>query len=83
MCVLHHLTLSPFCRKVRIALGEKPLEAECRSVDIPLHRSEFLILNPAGEVPTLENRAGIVLADSQAIVEYLDEIEPAPSCGVV
>ena len=41
-------------------------------------RPDFLALNPAGEVPVLENVDGTTLADSQAIVEYLEEKIPDP-----
>ena len=37
-------------------------------------RPEFLALNPAGEVPVLIEPDGTVLADTTAIVEYLDEV---------
>ena len=36
--------------------------------------ARFLALNPAGEVPVLIEPVGTVLAGTDAIVEYLDEI---------
>ncbi len=42
-------------------------------------RPEFLALNPAGEVPVLEEADGLVLAGSDAICEFLDEIQGEPS----
>jgi len=74
MRLLHHFWLSPFSRKVRIALREKGLEFELHAEKYWERRSEFLRLNPAGEVPVLQEPHGLVLADSQAIVEYLDEV---------
>lgn len=74
MRLLHHFWLSPFSRKVRIALKEKGLEFELHAEKYWERRPEFLRLNPAGEVPVLEEPHGLVLADSQAIVEYLDEV---------
>ena len=78
MRVLYHQSLSPFCRKVRIALAEKKLEFELRPEPVWERRAEFLALNPAGDLPVLVESDGAVLADSQAIVEYLDETTPAP-----
>ena len=74
---LYHIPLSPFCRKVRVALAEKGLGFELRT-ELPWdRRPEFLALNPAGEVPLLvEEDERIVIPDSQAICEYLDEAYP-------
>jgi glutathione S-transferase len=79
MRVLYHFWLSPFCRKVRIVLAEKNLEVELEAEKYWERRHEFLVMNPAGEVPVLQEPGGPVLADSQAIVEYLDEAYEGPS----
>lgn len=83
MRVLYHQSLSPSCRKVRIALAEKKLEFELRPEPVWERRAEFLALNPAGDLPVLVESDGAVLADSQAIVEYLEETTPEPPllCG--
>jgi glutathione S-transferase len=73
MRVLYHLTLSPFARKVRVALAEKNLEFTLKLEKVWERRPEFLALNPAGEVPVLIEPDGTVLAGTEAIVEYLDE----------
>jgi glutathione S-transferase len=78
MRLLYHQSLSPFCRKVRITLAEKKLEFETRLEPVWERRPEFLVLNPAAEVPVLVENDGSVLADGQAIVEYLDETAPEP-----
>lgn len=78
MRVLYHHWLSPFCRKVRLALAEKRLECELRIENVWERRTEFVALNPAGEVPVMVETAGQPLADATAIVEYLDEIQPDP-----
>lgn len=78
MRVLHHLWLSPFCRKVRVALAEKGLEFELKVEDLWQRRPEFLAMNPSGDVPVLvEDKIG-VLANSTAIAEYLEEAFPLP-----
>jgi len=74
MRILYHLTLSPFSRKVRIVLAEKNLEFTLKLEKVWERRPEFVALNPAGEVPVLIEPDGTVLAGTEAIVEYLDEV---------
>lgn len=78
MHLLYHLWLSPFSRKVRLVLGEKGLDVTLKVEKVWERRDEFLALNPAGEVPVLLDPNGMVLADSGAISEYLDETHPEP-----
>lgn len=77
MRTLYHLPLDPFCRKVRLALGEKQLDAKLIEEAPWAQRDEFVALNHAVEVPVLvdADAAGreTVLAESTAIIEYLDE----------
>ncbi|NQU69763.1 MAG: glutathione S-transferase family protein [Rhodospirillales bacterium] len=79
MRTLYHLWLSPFCRKVRIALAEKGLEVDLKAENLWERRAEFIAMNPAGEVPVLVEDDGPTLVDSSAICEYLDEIFPEPT----
>ena len=77
MLRLHHFPLCPFCRKVRVALHEKEEHPELQALE-PWHRQrELAVLNPAAEVPVLEDRDRVV-CDSWAICEYLDETRPEP-----
>ena len=77
MLRLHHFPLCPFCRKVRIVLHEKEEHPELQALE-PWHQQEALAaLNPAAEVPVLEDRDRVV-CDSSAICEYLDESRPEP-----
>lgn len=76
MRVLHHLPLSPFSRKVRVVLKEKALEFDLEVERVWERRLDFLELNPAGQVPVLQDEGGLVLADSTVICEYLDEAYP-------
>ncbi len=79
MKTLYHLWLSPYCRKVRIVLAEKKIDYRLETENTWLRRREFLVINPAGEVPVLIEDDGTSIADSQAICEYLEEIVPNPS----
>lgn len=78
MRTLYHLWLSPACRKVRLVLGEKKLDADCRVEPVWERRDAFLTMNPAGEVPVMVEPEGAILCDGTAIVEYLDETTPSP-----
>ncbi len=73
---LHSFPLSPFCRKVRLTLGEKSLKADLIE-HAPWERTpELLKLNPACEVPVLVEENGRRVIDSNAICEYLEEAYP-------
>ena len=72
---------SVFPRRVRIALREKQVACEEVVVDLPggaTHRPEFRRLNPFGQVPVLED-GELVIYESLAILEYLEERHPRPS----
>lgn len=74
----HPVSLMPW--RVKITLAEKGVSAEEVIVDLPGGGSrtpEFLALNPFGQTPVLEDD-GLVIAESTAILEYLDERFPDP-----
>ena len=74
---LFHQPLSPFCRKVRLVLAEKKIEVELVEEKPWERRLDYLRLNPSGHVPMLKID-DLVLADSAAICEYLEEVHPEP-----
>ena len=76
MRVLYHLPLSPYARKVRLALSEKRLPFDLRVEKVWERRPEYLEMNPAGTVPTLTEESGLVVPDSGVICEYLEETYP-------
>jgi glutathione S-transferase len=77
MRTLFHHPISPYARKIRLALAEKRLDFEL-AVEKPWERrEEFLALNPAGEVPVLVEDDGAVIADHVAISEYLEDAYPS------
>ncbi len=75
---LYHIALSPFCRKVRLVLAEKRIEVELVEDRYWEPGTELLRRNPAGKLPVLR-MDGRLMAESQAICEYLDETIPNPS----
>jgi maleylacetoacetate isomerase/maleylpyruvate isomerase len=70
--------------RVRVALNLKGLHAHETDIDIDAgaHRDPaFLALNPLGAIPALIDREAVdqaPLTQSLAILEFLDEIHPAP-----
>jgi len=73
---LYHLWLSPYARKVRVALREKGLDFTLQVEKMWERRTEFLALNAAGTVPVLVEEDGTAIADSGVICEYLEEVYP-------
>ena len=76
MRLLYHLPLSPYSRKVRLALAEKRLAFELRVEKPWERRPDYLGLNPSGSVPTLVEENGLAIPDSGVICEYLEEAYP-------
>jgi maleylacetoacetate isomerase/maleylpyruvate isomerase len=67
--------------RVRIALNLKGIGYEASSVHLPKgeHRAAaYSKVNPQALTPTLEFDDGEQLAQSLAIIEYLDEVHPQP-----
>lgn len=57
-----------------MVLGEKGLEYDARVEKTWERRTEFLMLNPAGDVPVLVEPDGTNLSNSSVICEYLEEV---------
>jgi glutathione S-transferase len=74
MWQLYQFPLCPFSRKVRLLLAEKGVAYELVRENPWEHREEFQKLSPALQTPVLANpEKGIVLSDSRAICEYIEE----------
>jgi len=78
MARLFHVPLSPFCRKIRLSLAEKKIEVELVEERYWEADPDFLRRNPAGKVPVLR-LDGIMMSESAAICEYIEETRPEPS----
>ncbi len=74
---LYSFPLSAPCRKIRLALGEKRLSADVIEERGWERRPDFRVLNPASETPVLVEESGLVLVESGAIFQYLEEAYPA------
>ena len=69
--------------RVRIALNLKGLTAQMAPIHLQKEgglnkKPEYRAVNPQMRVPALRLDSGEVLTQSLAIIEYLDEIQPAP-----
>ncbi len=81
MLKLHDYWRSSAAYRTRIALNLKGLEYQPISHDLRRnehHDARYRALNPQGLVPALEID-GLVLTQSSAILEYLDERYPTPT----
>lgn len=79
--VLHGYFRSTASWRVRIGLALKGIAYDHVSHHLRRkdhHAPGYLALNPQGLVPALELGDGVVLTQSLAICEYLDELHPAP-----
>lgn len=75
--ILYDAARCPYCARVRIALAEKGLAYEPVEIDLSDRPTWLYELNPLGKVPVLEDD-GLVLPESEVIMEYLDERYPEP-----
>ena len=70
--------LSPFVRKVRVAVKEKGLDYEHVHVDPFKKPDDYTELSPFGRIPAFQDE-GKTLADSGVICTYLEAKYPEPS----
>jgi glutathione S-transferase/RNA polymerase-associated protein len=75
MIQLYDNPLSPYARKVRLALYEKGLDFEKYEIQSKSQLDELLEINPRGEVPAIVDD-GAVIYDSAVICAYLEDRYP-------
>jgi glutathione S-transferase len=79
---IHGSTGSPFVRKVCAAFAEKGVAFELVAIDVFNPPADFQTMSPLRRIPVLEFADGSgrgPLADSSAIVAYLEAAHPAPA----
>ncbi len=75
---VHGIALSPFVRKVRVALAEKSVAYDVDPV-VPLNVSaEYRRISPLGKIPAYTDGEK-ALADSSIICAYLERVHPTPA----
>jgi len=78
MATVYGAGLSPFVRKVRVALAEKNLPYDHDPV-IPFNVSpEYKAISPLGKIPAYRDERG-ALPDSSVICAYLEKRHPTPA----
>lgn len=78
MPILHGVNLSPFVRKVRVALAEKGIRYQQEPV-MPFGLSEeFMKMSPLGKIPVYQE-GDFALPDSSCIIAYLERVHPDPA----
>ena len=79
MATVHGVNLSPYVRKVRIALREKGIEYDINPV-VPLNvGADFKKISPLGKIPVYSPREGVNIPDSSVIIAYLERVQPKPA----
>lgn len=77
--ILLGASVSPFVRKVMIVAAEKNLTLECRSTNPRTSDDpDFIAASPFRKIPAFKD-GDYTLADSTAIVAYLDAKVPSPA----
>ncbi|MFJ2985107.1 MULTISPECIES: maleylacetoacetate isomerase [unclassified Pseudomonas] len=68
--------------RVRIALALKGLDYQALPVNLlkgEQRSADYVALNPQGRVPALRTDDAVLLVQSPAIIEYLEEVYPQPA----
>lgn len=73
--VISH-SICPFVQRVTAALEAMGMPYEIEFIELSVMPDWFLEISPNGQVPVLVTNNGVPLFESDAIVEYLDEITP-------
>ena len=81
MLTLFYHPLCPFSRYVRLILGEYGIAARLVEERFWERREEFLLLNPAGQIPVLVADGEPAVPGATIIAEYIEETHAAGFAG--
>lgn len=81
MPTLLHQMLCPHSRYVRLILGEYGIPARLQEERFWERREEFMLLNPAGEIPVLVADGAPPIPGAAVIAEYIEETLPPEHSG--
>jgi glutathione S-transferase len=76
--ILFGSSLSPYVRKVLAYAGEKGIVLDLQPTGFPDHSPEYIEASPFRRMPALRD-GDFTLADSSAIIHYLEAKFPSPS----
>jgi glutathione S-transferase len=73
---LHHFTLDPYCRRIRLTLAEKSLPITLVDERPWSPSPQLLELNPSLQLPVFQEDSGQAICGVEALGEYLEERYP-------
>jgi glutathione S-transferase len=76
--ILYTAEACPYAARVRITLAEKGLDYDAVEIDLTDRPAWLYEKNSLGRVPVYEEDEGLVLPESEVIMEYLQERYPEP-----
>jgi glutathione S-transferase len=76
--IVYGTSVSPFVRKVLVALAEKGVAYDHKPVAFHADDPGFRAASPVGKIPAIDD-GGYLLPDSSAILHYIEARHPAPS----
>src|SRR6187549_2858149 len=79
MPTLYTAERCPYAARARIALAEKGIAYEAVEIDLDDRPAWIYEKNATGRVPVYEEDEGLVLPESEVIMEYLEERYPEPA----
>jgi glutathione S-transferase len=79
MPTLYTADRCPYAARARIALAEKGIAYDAVEIDLDDRPALIYEKNSLGRVPVFEEDEGLVLPESEVIMEYLEERYPEPA----
>lgn len=79
MPTLYTAERCPYAARARIALAEKGIPYDAVEIDLDDRPAWLYDKNPLGRVPVYEEDEGLVLPESEVIMEYLEDRYPEPA----
>jgi pyrimidodiazepine synthase len=79
MPTLYTAERCPYAARARIVLAEKGIAYDAVEIDLGDRPAWLYEKNPLGRVPVYEEDEGLVLPESEVIMEYLEERYPEPA----
>ena len=79
MPTLYTAERCPYAARARITLAEKGIGYDAVEIDLQDRPAWLYEKNPLGRVPVYEEDEGLVLPESEVIMEYLEERFPEPA----
>ena len=76
--IIYGSSLSPYVRKVLAYAAEKGIELDLQPTGMPNYSPEYIAASPFRKMPALVD-GDYTLADSSAIIHYLEAMQPDPS----